>query len=270
MNIGSRIKKLKIGSWKGCFAIAILLLVGYALWNMSMPKDMELHQSCVYADSLTGAVVEVNLKHHETSDPWRCHFGTKVGCDEVLESFRSQDTVLAITDLCGKESDAECYLLKIDSDLGVLYQELYDFRAPFPKYKRENTYVLQDSIKRIYKDEKEFDILFPSGVLAYDVAFLTDVADELWIEDKSWNYQDDFLSKDETIVNFFLSFYNETDLYHASVEGGTLIVTFDRDALDGRPLNQYQRTRLDRFYKGVFVIEIDVDTQTLTVNLKNL
>ena len=104
MNIGSRIKNLRLehglsqeelggktaenkmrampGNRKILLlVIAILLLTGYALWNMSLPNDMKLHKGCVYRDSLAGSVVEVKVKHHETSRPWRCYFGnTKKSC----------------------------------------------------------------------------------------------------------------------------------------------------------------------------------------------
>jgi len=293
VNIGSRIKNLRLehglsqeelggktaenkmrampGNRKILLlVIAILLLTGYALWNMSLPNDMKLHKGCVYRDSLAGSVVEVKVKHHETSDPWRCYFGTKAKHDEVMESFRSQDVVLDITDLSNKEDNADRFLLKIDSDLGVLYQELYDYHAPLPKYKRENTYVLQDSIKTVYKNEAEFDILFPCGLLDYHVADLADDANELWTENKTWRYQDSFLKEDKSIIDFLLMFYNETDLYHATAEDSKIFVTFDRDALDGKKLNKYQRMRMEHFYKGTFAIEIDAEAKTLIIKLKDI
>lgn len=263
-----KMKRKMIGSRIGLLlAIVIFLLSGYALWQMSFPNDMELHKGCVYADSLTGSVVEVNLKHHESGRPWECFFGTKTDSNAVLDSFRSQDVILDITDLSNKEDNAERYLFKVNSELGVLYQELYAFHFSFPKHKRERSYVLRDSIKRIFRGEEEFDILFPCSILDYDAGLLRDEADEFWIYNSTWSYHEEFLGENETIMDFLLQFYNETDLYDATAEGSKIVVTFDRGALDGKLLNQYQKMRLERLYKGIFVIEIDNKESTLTVEL---
>ena len=266
-------KKKPVASGRGwcfLFVIIIVLLFGWGIWNMSIPNNIDLHKSCVYIDSLAGPIVEITEKHHETNEPWRVYFGTKASQNEVIDSFHRQEIVSSITDLSNTEDKANRYLLKIHSELGAIYQELYALKTPFPKHKKEQGYVLRDSIISVYQNEDEIDVLFPCSILDYDAESLLDEADELWVNHNSWNYHDAFLDKDENIVEFLLKFYNDTNLYHATEEDGKVYVTFDRDVLNGMSLTNHQETILEKMvFDGMVVMDVDADEKTLNVVLED-
>lgn len=102
----------------------------------------------------------------------------------------------------------------------------------------------------------------------YDADLPLDESDEFWIQPCIWKYHEGFLDKGVRNTNFLLAFYNETELYGATVKENKFIVTFDEESLNGKFLIKEQERRLDSILDGKFTIEIDEANKMLTVEIK--